>query len=244
MTAAPTATGRVVSLVRYPVKSLGGEEVDRARVEARGLEHDRLWATYTADGFIGSGKRTRRFRPVDGLLHWTATMSDGVPLVTAPDGRRWRADDPAAAAALGKACGQPLSLRTESDVRHHDDAAVHVLTTASVRALAERVGAPLDARRFRANLLVDLDEDAGSSAGQTDTWPEDGWIGRTLTVGEVVLRLTAPMPRCVMVNAAQPGLDEDARVLRSLSDRAARLGLMAEVVSPGLVRRGDRVVVG
>lgn len=235
--------GRVAALTRYPVKSLGGEDLDHVGVVARGLEHDRAWAAYTADGFIGSGKRTRRFRPVDGLLHWTAAMADDAPVLTGPDGRRWRADTPEASAALSESCGQPLRLRLEGDVRHHDDAPVHVLTSASVRALAEQVGAPLDPRRFRANLLVDLDDDAGTTVGTTETWPEDEWIGRRLRVGEVVLRITAPMPRCVMVNAAQPGLDHDARVLRSLADRAARLGVMAEVLRPGVVRRGDRVVV-
>ncbi len=235
--------GRVAALTRYPVKSLGGEGLDRAHVVARGLEHDRVWAAYTEDGFIGSGKRTRRFRPVDGLLHWTAAMSGDVPVLTGPDGRRWRADAPEASAALSESCGQPLRLRTEGDVAHHDDAPVHVLTSASVRALAERVGVPLDVRRFRANLLVDLDADRTGSPAAGTGWPEDAWIGRHLTVGEVVLRITAPMPRCVMVNASQPGLDADERVLRSLADRSARLGLMAEVVTPGVIRRGDRVVV-
>lgn len=237
-------TGRVAALTRYPVKSLGGEDLDRADVDARGLAHDRVWATYTEDGYIGSGKRTRRFRPVDGLLHWTAAMSGDVPVLTGPDGRRWRADTAEASAALSESCGQPLRLRTEADVHHHDDAPVHVLTSASVRALGDRVGVPLDVRRFRANVLVDLDDDHTGAAGDAaPRWPEDEWIGRHLTVGDVVLRLTAPMPRCVMVNAAQPGMAEDARVLRSLADRAAQLGLMAEVVTPGVIRRGDRVVV-
>lgn len=234
---------RVTALARYPVKSLGGEDLDGVGVAARGLEHDRCWAAYTEDGSIGSGKRTRRFRPVDGLLHWSAAMSGDVPVLTGPDGRLWRADTPEASAALSQSCGQHLQLRVESDVRHHDDAPVHVLTSASVRALAERVGAPLDVRRFRANLLVDTDVDDGAATGTAGTWPEDGWIGRRLLVGEVVLRVTAPMPRCVMVNAAQPGLSHDARVLRALGDRAAHLGVMAEVVHPGVVRRGDPIVV-
>ncbi len=232
-------SGHLRALTRYPVKSLGGEELTRARIDARGLEHDRGWATYTEDGFIGSGKRTRRFRPVDGLLHWTATMVEDVPVVVGPDGRRWRADTPQASAAMSEACGQPLRLAAEGAVPHHDDAPVHVLTTASVRALAERVGEPLDPRRFRANLLVDLDDAPSDRAA----WPEDDWPGRTMSVGTVVLRLTAPMPRCVMVNAAQPGIAEDSRVLRSLAHRGAVLGLMAEVVVPGVVRRGDRLTV-
>ena len=233
-------TGRLAALTRYPVKSLGGEPVSRADVTVRGLAHDRTWAVYTADGGIGSGKTTRRFRRVNGLLRWTATASGDVPVVTAPDGRRWRADSAELSAALSEACGRPLALRTETDVPHHDDAPVHVLTTASLRTLGARLGGPVDPRRFRANLLVDVDLEAGGDA--TD-WPEDAWVGRTLTAGDVVLRLTAPMPRCVMVNAEQAEVPEDRRVLRSLADRGVHLGLMAEVLTPGRVRVGDRVVV-
>jgi uncharacterized protein YcbX len=53
-------TGRVLEVTRYPVKSMGGESLRRARVGDRGVEGDRVWAVYTADGGIGSGKRTRR----------------------------------------------------------------------------------------------------------------------------------------------------------------------------------------
>ncbi len=166
-------------------------------------------------------------------------MADDVPHVTAPDGRRWRADSPGLGTALSRAAGQELSVRTEGDVPHHDDAPVHVITTAALTSLGARLGARPDPRRFRANLVVDLDRHDGTPGA----WPEDDWLGRTLTVGGVVLRLTAPMQRCVMVNSAQPGLPADARVLRALADRSLHLGVMADVLVPGVVRAGDPVVV-
>ena len=218
------------ALTRYPVKSMAGERVATADVGTRGLEHDRWWALRTADGGVASGKTTRRFRRVDGLLHWSARMTGALPRVTAPDGRSWTAGDPELDAALTAACGRPLAVRTEADVPHHDDAPVHVLTTASVRALGRAVGADLDPRRFRANLLLDV-----PGVG----YAEDAWSGRLLAVGGVVLRLTEPMPRCVMVNADQPGLARDGRVLRALGPRDLALGLMAEVVTPGTVADGD-----
>jgi uncharacterized protein YcbX len=54
------AVGTVAQLARYPVKSMAGERLGEATVEHRGLVGDRGWAVYTADGGIGSGKRTRR----------------------------------------------------------------------------------------------------------------------------------------------------------------------------------------
>ena len=43
----------MVSDVRvYPVKSLGGQAVDQARVELAGLRHDRRWMVVSPDGEV------------------------------------------------------------------------------------------------------------------------------------------------------------------------------------------------
>ena len=88
-------TGVVAGLMRYPVKSLAGEELDAAEMQGRGLAGDRAWAVYTPDGGIGSGKTTRRFRRVDGLLQLRATLAGSVPVVEFPGGSL-AADDVAA----------------------------------------------------------------------------------------------------------------------------------------------------
>ncbi len=111
--------GHVSLLARYPVKSMGGELLAAAEVASRGVVGDRSWAAYTADGGIGSGKTTRRFQRVDGLLAFRARIEDTVPVVEFPDGRTHRADDPAAGPLLSQAAGQPLELRPESTVAHH-----------------------------------------------------------------------------------------------------------------------------
>ncbi|WP_223836253.1 MOSC N-terminal beta barrel domain-containing protein [Streptomyces venezuelae] len=61
--------GVIERLWRYPVKSTGGERLQRVEVDERGLAGDRLFAVRDADGRFGSGKNTRRFRRMDGLLH-------------------------------------------------------------------------------------------------------------------------------------------------------------------------------
>ena len=55
--------GTVSRLWRYPVKSMLGEECRELAVEARGVAGDRLYALRDAEGKLGSGKNTRRFRP-------------------------------------------------------------------------------------------------------------------------------------------------------------------------------------
>ncbi|MFI5914102.1 MOSC domain-containing protein [Dactylosporangium sp. NPDC051541] len=63
---------RIVEIRRYPVKSMLGETLPAAAVDARGLAGDRQWAVRGTDGKFGSGKTTRRFRRMDGLFRFRA----------------------------------------------------------------------------------------------------------------------------------------------------------------------------
>ena len=226
--------GSVLSLTRYPVKSLGGESLPRVEVTPRGLVGDRVCAVHTADGFIGSGKSSYRFRHVDGLLTLRARLSGDRPLVEFPDGTVAPAGDPDTDRRLSDLLGRPLSLRVETTVRHHDASPLHLVTTASLRRLEQVLGEPVDPRRLRANLVLDVD---GTG------FVEQAWPGRELHLGDrVVLALGEGMARCAMVNAAQPGLAHDPRVLKLIArENDLDLGLQATVRRPGPLAVGDPV---
>ena len=213
---------RVVSLHRYPVKSMAGEGLPRLAVDGRGVVGDRAWAVVDPDGRLGSGKSTRRFRRMDGLPELSARYDAGPterPVVDFPDGRSWRGPDPALDAALTVHVGRPVRLAAESAVPHHDEGPLHVVTTATLA----RLGA--DARLLRANVVVD--------AGDRPAFGEDAWTGAELALGGVVLRVREPMPRCVMVGS---------RVLREVTDvNDGCAGLVADVVRCGTVAVGDEV---
>lgn len=234
--------GWVRALARYPVKSLAGERLTAARFGPLGIDGDRRWAVYTEDGGIGSGKTTRRFRRIDGLFELRADLdesgTDLVPTVVLPDGAAYRADDPDADTALSTLLGQPLRLRPESSVVHHDESRVHLITTAGVRQLEKLIGEPVDVARFRPNIVLEV---PGTG------FVEDDWTGRTLALGdEVRLVLGAGMSRCVMLGLPQPhaGLPAENRLLKELGQtHGVRFGLMAEVVRGGTVHRGDPAVL-
>jgi len=228
--------GRVEALWRYPVKSMQGEACGALELDRRGVAHDRLFALRTEDGGLGSGKRTRRFRRIDGLLGLRGAIEGGALVIELPSGRRLRGGDPGIDAHLSEALGRPVSLVRERAVRHLDAAPLHLLTTASLAWLAAALpGSAVRPERFRPNLLV------GTDGGGPI---EQGWIGRTLRLGpEAVIRVVAPTVRCRMVTLAQAGLPEDARILSHLARHAGdSFGVYAEVVSPGRVRCGDEVV--
>ncbi|WP_310962568.1 MOSC domain-containing protein [Nocardioides terrisoli] len=229
--------GRVTALARYPVKSMAGERLDRVDVASRGLVGDRAWAAYTADGGIGSGKTTRRFRKVPGLLDLGARLgADDVPWLEI-DGVERRVDDPETSAALSERLGQPLALRPEGAVPHHDESPIHLVTTSARRALERSHGGAVDEGRFRANVVLETDGDG---------YVEHEWVGRDLAIGEVVLRVGPGMPRCVMVDLAHggAGLPAAPGLLRTIGRvNGLDLGVQASVVRGGVLRLGDSAFV-
>jgi uncharacterized protein YcbX len=234
------SAGRVRELWRYPVKSLAGERLAAVAIDARGVLGDRLWSVRDADGKFGSGKTTRRFRRMDGLLELAAASDDdGVPVVTFPDGRRLRGDGDDIAAALSAHVGREVSLGEETSISHFDEGPLHLLTEASRAAVVQALGRDVETRRFRPNLVIETEAGAGL--------PEDEWIGAHVTVGDsVVLSIRGGMTRCVMVDLPQVGLGREDGVLRAISAlNESRLGVVADVLRGGVVREGDTVrVVG
>jgi len=113
---------------------------------------------------------------------------------------------------------------------------IHLLTTASLRALAARTpAAQFDRRRFRPNLLVDpLDGASGLI--------EFDWCGRRLRVGGAVLSITMRAMRCGMTTQAVDELPKDPSVLRTIvRDADQNLGVYASVEEAGPVAVGDSV---
>ncbi|HET6817900.1 MAG TPA: MOSC domain-containing protein [Mycobacteriales bacterium] len=226
------AGGHVAALHRYPVKSLAGEQVEQLDCDERGFVGDRLWSVRTDAGKIGSGKNTRRFAAVDGLLLVRARVRSGGVELAFPDGRCCDVDDDVAAQWLSAHSGEPLTLARESDVSHFDDGPVSMLGLASVAALSAEVGADIDPSRFRANVLVE----------GTPALAEDDLVGQRVAIGTAVFEVTMRSTRCVMIDMATADLPEQHGNLLAVGRmNETCLGVIARVVQPGRVRVGDRV---
>lgn len=224
--------GRVVSLFRYPVKSLRGEEVGALSIESRGAVGDRLYALRNAEGKFGSGKSTRRFRRMDGLLELQAKYERLTPVVTFPDGRVLAGDDPGIHDHLSGYVGQPVTLAREDEISHFDDSPLHLITTAGLRTVGLTA---IDVRRFRPNVVIDV-----PGYG----FIEDSWIGRDLELGDVRLRITGSAVRCVMIGMAQEALPDRPDLLRRVADlHDTCFGVYATVVTPGTVERGAEALL-
>ena len=267
----PAAVGRVVTIRRHPVKSMLGEEIEAGELTPRGLLGDRAYALVDAEsGRVASAKDPRRWPNLfDFHAAFIGPAGDdrapGPVRITLPDGGTLATDDGAEVdARLSEAVGRPVRLaRSALDgatsvgyVPDHDwlpgrdetfefalppgtffdGAPVHLLTTATLDHLRKLTpGSLFEIPRFRPNLVIEAADGAGG-------FVEDGWIGRTLAIGAVRLRVEGPCPRCVMTTLAQGGLPKDPGILRTaVRDHGGNVGVYARVEQGGLVRRGDAV---
>jgi uncharacterized protein YcbX len=116
-----------------------------------------------------------------------------------------------------------------------DLATVHLLTTATIdRLRALYPQGRFEVRRFRPNIVV------ATGPGE-EGFVENDWAGHTVAIGnQVRLQITGPCPRCVMTTLPQADLPKDAGILRTAAEHnEANVGVYAEVVTGGTIRRGD-----
>lgn len=120
-----------------------------------------------------------------------------------------------------------------------DLAIVHLLTTATIDRLRELYPeGRFEVRRFRPNIVISTPPDAKG-------FVENDWIDRTATIGDQVrLRITGGCPRCVMTTLPQGDLPRDPGILRTAAQHnAANVGVYADVIAGGTIRRGDPVTL-
>lgn len=191
--------------------------------------------------------------------------------LTLPDGTTVTSDQPALAQILSKALGREVRLAEAPgegtapaataeeywpdmeglDYRDtvtdwelppgtfFDLAIVHLLTTATIdRLRALYPQGRFEARRFRPNIVVATGQDEQG-------FVENDWIGHAVAIGdEVRLQITGPCPRCVMTTLPQGDLPKDSGILRTAAQHnQVNVGVYADVVAGGTIRRGDPITL-
>jgi len=264
---------QVEAMWRYPVKSMLGERVSEVEVDAGGMHGDRQYAVLdVASGTVASAKQPRRWRS---LLAITAAHVDGTVELRLPGEPALTLDDPDVddrlSAFLGRPVGVSATLPAGADIDRAepeevldqgldaevsspklvlgqavpgptflDYAPLHLISTATL----EHVGT--QALRYRPNLVL-------RTPPGTEPYAETAWVGSTLTLGDVVLRVILPTPRCSIPVLAHGSAAPDPTALRVLI-RENRIdvpgfgvlpaaGVYATVERPGTLREGAEVTL-
>jgi uncharacterized protein len=255
--------GRIESLWRYPVKSMRGEELEEAFVGFAGVYGDRLFAfksTGCPKGFPYLTGREQRemllYRPrfrypekaakppnleetealAPNLNPLPADPADLAVEVETPSGEVVGIDDPALTRMLAARMGEGHRLTlVRSDRAMTDCRPVSLFSIQTARQLGEEIGTPIDKRRFRANVYLDL----GSAPG----FAEDGFVGRTVRLGpKVTIAVLERDARCKMITIDPDTAEPSGAILRKVS-RAhdGMAGVYGAVLVEGTVHRGDEV---
>lgn len=146
------------------------------------------------------------------------------------------------AAALGAFIGRPVRIvRCDRIGGTRKGHSATLVTDGSMEALGAALGVVgVDARRFR--MLIELE---GGEPHEEDTW-----TGRRIGLGETILQVGAPVPRCAMTTHDPDTGRRDFDTLRAIKEYRGQangkdiiFGVWAEVETPGVIRVGDEVSV-
>ena len=149
--------------------------------------------------------------------------------VRTPEGKELDVIDPALATELA-----PGARAIKLDRGVFDVWPISLLSRQSASGVAALVGAALDVRRFRANIVLEAD----------GAFPEDEWVGATLEIGSARIRVDKRDQRCVLINVNPESTQRDPSILRAIArERQTCLGVYGSTVSPGRIKLGDAVRV-
>ena len=249
----------VARLQIAPVRSLGVESRDEVFLGADGVaedrrfyvidDGDRLVDQLTAGEMVqvaswtDPGATVLRMTFPDGIVVEDEVRLDG-PIETPVHGRVavGHIVDGPWGAALGAYLGRPVRIvRCDRIGGTRSAHPATLVTDGSLDALGAVLGVgDVDARRFR--MLIELE---GGTAHEEDTW-----IGRRIGLGETILTVSAPVPRCAMTTHDPDTGRRDFDTLRAIKDYRGQMngkdvmfGVWGEVETPGVIRLRDEVHV-
>lgn len=171
--------GRIVSIWRYPVKSMAGERVPNATVGALGLHADRTWAVRDAElDATTSAKR------LPGLMWCSARYLSPPPaqagpghapevVVTLPNGTEVSSSDPAVHRTLSEYLDRDVELRPLPPVTARDQYRAPLATQSDLRTIfGLGPGEPLpDLSMFPIRKLAEITRYATPLGSYADAYP-------------------------------------------------------------------------
>ena len=263
--------GSVVSLWRYPVKSMMGEELNATEVTEHGLLGDRAYALLDrSDGKAATAKNPRKWPH---LFDFHATFIEparaAAPVppvrIAIPDGTTVTSDQGDLNQILSKALNREVTLRTAprgavnaeeywpdmEGLDQRDTVTDFMLPEGTffdvamvhllTTATLERLHELYPQGRFEVRRF--RPNIVVQLAPGEKGFAENAWVGHTLAIGTAVrLHITGPCGRCVMTTLAQGDLVRDPGILRTAAQHNhANVGVYAAVVRGGTIHRGDPV---
>lgn len=232
-----SVVGQISEINRYPVKSFAGESLETCTINTYGLYGDRFCAFVdeTKDGwdsFITA-------RDIPSMLTYKAKLVDKGVSVTSPNGLTFSWNEELLD-EIQRYSKRKISMTNykapnpeNPDLMSVDLASVLIITDSSLRKLEAIWGKNLDKQRFRANLIVSIDE---------NTFNENDWIGKQISVGDAELQIDSYCERCSIITIDPDTLVRDTSLLKKVNEQMNLcFGVYASVKNPGQIHVGQKV---
>ena len=260
-----TIAGKVESLWRYPVKSMRGEEIPQAFIGFAGVYGDRLYAIRSTASIKGfpylTGRENASMLQYRAIYMNPEAMAQPVNLIEASDlgsgVTPLYADEVNRLVQVETADGliYPISdpdlldrLYAGIDPKHKlslirseraltDCRPVSLISLQTVQGLGSEIGLPLDKRRFRANIYLDL--------YPASPFGENGLLGRMVRIGsKVEVAVTQRDTRCKMITLDPDTGEATPEIMKHLANaHGSQAGVYGSVVVEGIVKAGDEVIL-
>jgi uncharacterized protein YcbX len=258
-----THVGAVESLWRYPVKSMGGEQMAQAFMGFSGFYGDRCYAFKNSKARKGAPYLTAslqqqmlRYRPQfryperaakppnlieamsipPGITPANGDSQDMLLDVITPEGAVVAIDGPELIEMLGEGLrGENHLTLVRSDRALTDCRPVSLISLQTIRQVEEELGIPLDKRRFRANVYLNLIADYG--------FAEDELVGRRVRIGpQAEIMVLERDPRCKVMSLDPDTGEHNPEVLRKVAQAHANFaGVYCAVLVEGILTEGDSI---
>ena len=264
--------GKVVSIWRYPVKSMIGEELNSSYVTERGLIGDRVYALIDQQtGKVASAKNPGKWGK---LFDFHAAFIDSpqtaenIPPVriTLPDGSQIFSNDGEIDLTLSKILSREVSVMNSSlekpsyEEYWPDIEGLAQRETVTDEAMPPQTFFDIAVIHLLTTSTIDRLRElypegrfevrrfrpniVVESASEEKDFIENSWVDMKLKIGEeIVLKVIGPCTRCVMTTLPQGDLPKDLGILRTVAKyNQVHAGVYASVHRGGTIHRGDNIL--
>ncbi len=264
--------GSVVSLFRYPVKSMAGEQINSTLVNKKGILGDRSYALIdTKTNKIVSAKNPRKWKdifkyyakyinepsennitdleitfPNKLTIQSTQKNIDQVISSTFNNNVRLTSIVPLKV-QLEEVFADIKEVQQQGDMTDANMASGTFFDLGTIHLLTTSTIMKLE--KLYADGDFNISRFRPNIVVNLDSkeigFIENNWIGKKIAIGnEVILKIKEPCPRCVMTTLEQDNLPKDINILKTIiKNNKGNLGIYADVIQGGRIKNDDFIKI-
>ncbi len=235
--------GELKEIVRHPIKSFRGENVQQTFIAPYGLYGDRSHA------FLDETRPGKYLTATQlpEMIGYTASFIGEETLdtypsikIVSPEGKIYKWGDQELLTELEQKSDRRIKgiqySPQQVPLGAIEEEHVLIVTDTSLQEMSAMWGQGVNYRRFRPNLIFSLYENI--------PFVEDTWFGKCIRIGEAELEIVRHCERCMIITIDPDTLTFEKTLLKTVvQKRNNHFGVYASVIKPGKVNVGDSIIL-